>query len=323
MKKIKVIAATGLVLAGLGSQSLVAQAAPMKQIAFPMQSKQWEYSQEGNKIIISYGGNCNIQDILGQLENCFPSVNLPGGNCPEINLPGLECPGTNCPETDCPDANCPDTDCPGTNCPETESPDVNVPGPEAPENNNPGTDTPENERPEENLPGTGTPDVNIPETDAPGNTPENNNPGNNGSTDTTPEESPEEDSSDNNTHPYLKQVVDLVNAERAKEGLAPLTVNTKVQAAAQVRAMESEKLFSHTRPDGSSFATALKEQGVSYRRAGENIAWGQRTPQQVVNAWMNSAGHRANIMNPNFTTIGVGYYQNANGTNYWCQLFTN
>ena len=278
MKKIKVLAATGLILAGLGSQSLVAQAAPLKQISFPVQSKQWEYSQDGNKIIISYGGNCNIQDLLGQLQNCFPSVNLPGGNCPEINLPGLDCPGPNCP----------DTDCSGTNCPETESPDVNIPEPEAP-----------------------------------GSTPENNNPGNNGSTDTTPEEAPEEDSSDSNTHPYFKQVVDLVNAERAKEGLAPLSVNAKVQAAAQVRAMESEKLFSHTRPDGSSFATALKEQGVSYRRAGENIAWGQRTPQQVVNAWMNSAGHRANIMNPNFTTIGVGYYQNANGTNYWCQLFTN
>ena len=278
MKKIKVLAATGLILAGLGSQSLVAQAAPLKQISFPVQSKQWEYSQDGNKIIISYGGNCNIQDLLGQLQNCFPSVNLPGGNCPEINIPGLDCPGTNCPETDCP----------GTNCPETESPDVNIPEPEAP-----------------------------------GDTPENNNPGNNGSTDTTPEEAPGEDSSDSSTHPYLKQVVDLVNAERAKEGLAPLSVNAKVQAAAQVRAMESEKLFSHTRPDGSSFATALKEQGVSYRRAGENIAWGQRTPEQVVNAWMNSAGHRANIMNPNFTTIGVGYYQNANGTNYWCQLFTN
>ncbi len=299
MKKITLLTATALTLAGLGSQTMVAQAAPMKQIYFPMQSKQLEYCQDGNKIIISYGGNCNIQDILGQLENCFPSVSLPGGNCPEINIPGLECPGTNCPETDCP----------GTNCPETESPDVNVPKPEAPENNNPGTDTPETEAPDINIPGTGTP--------------ENNNPGNNGSTDTTPEESPEEDSSDSNAHPYLKQVVDLVNAERAKEGLAPLTVNVKVQAAAQVRAMESEKLFSHTRPDGSSFATALKEQNVSYRRAGENIAWGQRTPQQVVTAWMNSAGHRANIMNPGFTTIGVGYYQNANGTNYWCQLFTS
>ena len=101
-----------------------------------------------------------------------------------------------------------------------------------------------------------------------------------------------------------------------------MTIDTKVQAAAQVRAKECEQSFSHTRPNGTSFATALKEQNVSYRSAGENIAWGQRSPQEVVKAWMNSAGHRANIMNANFTTIGVGYYQNAKGTNYWCQLFT-
>ena len=133
---------------------------------------------------------------------------------------------------------------------------------------------------------------------------------------------PENDSSTNSEHAFIKQVVDLVNAERAKEGLSPLTIDTKVQAAAQVRAKECEQRFSHTRPNGSSFATALKEQNVSYRSAGENIAWGQRSPEAVMNAWMNSSGHRANIMNPNFTTIGIGYYQNANGTNYWCQLFT-
>lgn len=92
-------------------------------------------------------------------------------------------------------------------------------------------------------------------------------------------------------------------------------------AAAQVRAVECEQSFSHTRPNGTSFSTALKEQGVSYRRAGENIAWGQRSPEEVVNAWMNSEGHRANIMNSNFTKIGVGYYQNANGVKYWSQLF--
>ena len=123
-------------------------------------------------------------------------------------------------------------------------------------------------------------------------------------------------------HAYIKEVVDLVNAERAKEGLAPLAIDTKVQAAAQVRAKECEQRFSHTRPNGTSFATALKEQNVSYRSAGENIAWGQKTPKEVVTAWMNSPGHRANIMNVSFTTIGVGYYENARGTDYWCQLFT-
>lgn len=133
---------------------------------------------------------------------------------------------------------------------------------------------------------------------------------------------PEIEAPENNQNlSYIEQVVNLVNAERAKEGLAPLTIDKNVQAAAQVRAVECEKSFSHTRPNGSNFASALKEQGVSYRRAGENIAWGQRSPQEVVTAWMNSAGHRANIMNRSFTKIGVGYYQNAKGVNYWSQLF--
>ena len=120
---------------------------------------------------------------------------------------------------------------------------------------------------------------------------------------------------------YAERVVELVNQERAKEGLAPLTVNKSAEAAALVRARETEKSFSHTRPNGSSFSTALTEQGVSYRSAGENIAWGQKTPEQVMQGWMNSSGHRANIMNPRFTSIGVGYYRSASGTNYWTQLF--
>lgn len=183
--------------------------------------------------------------------------------------------------------------------------------------------------PEISLPDCNFPEIDKPETDAPDveapevNIPENNTPDNNGGSDDniTEDTTPEEDSN-NNEHAFIKQVVNLVNAERAKEGLSPLKIDTKVQAAAHVRAKECEKSFSHTRPNGSSFATALKEQNVSYRSAGENIAWGQRSPEAVMKAWMNSSGHRANIMNPNFTTIGVGYYQNANGTNYWCQLFT-
>lgn len=169
--------------------------------------------------------------------------------------------------------------------------------PEVPENNAPDTNIP-------TLPDTNQPENNTPETE-------------------TPEtETPETETPENNENlSYIEQVVSLVNIERAKEGLAPLTIDENVQAAAQVRALECEQSFSHTRPDGSSFATALKEQGVNYRRAGENIAWGQHSPKEVVTAWMNSAGHRANIMNANFTKIGVGYYQNAKGTNYWSQLF--
>ncbi len=198
----------------------------------------------------------------------------------------------------------------GITLPDCQIPEVNIPETETPEVDMPETEAPEIEAPEVNLPGNNTPDNNGGSND---NTTEENTPGDAPSVD-----SPSVDSQ----HAFIQEVVDLVNAERAKEGLSPLTIDTKVQAAAQVRAQECEQSFSHTRPNGSSFATALKEQNVSYRSAGENIAWGQRSPEQVMNAWMNSSGHRANIMNANFTTIGVGYYQNANGTNYWCQLFT-
>ncbi len=121
---------------------------------------------------------------------------------------------------------------------------------------------------------------------------------------------------------YQEQVVKLVNEERAKEGLVALTLDSAVQSAAQVRAKETATSFSHSRPNGTSFSTALTEAGVSYRGSGENIAWGQKTPEEVVSGWMNSQGHRANIMSSSFTKIGVGYYQNAQGVNYWTQLFT-
>lgn len=171
---------------------------------------------------------------------------------------------------------------PGNNKPEVEVPDNNIPN------------APETEAPENNIPESNKPENNVPEVETP---------------------------DDNESLTFVEQVVNLVNIERAKEGLAPLAVDKNVQAAAQVRAVEIKTSFSHTRPSGSNFSTALKEQGVSYRRSGENIAWGQRTPEEVVKAWMNSAGHRANIMNKNFTKIGVGYYQDAKGVNYWSQLF--
>lgn len=120
---------------------------------------------------------------------------------------------------------------------------------------------------------------------------------------------------------YEEQVVALVNAERAKEGLPALTVDEKLQSAALARAKETVQLFSHTRPNGTSCFTILKEYGISYRSAGENIAYGQRSPEEVVTGWMNSPGHRANIMNQNFTKIGIGYYQAPNGVKYWSQLF--
>lgn len=114
------------------------------------------------------------------------------------------------------------------------------------------------------------------------------------------------------------EVIRLVNEERAKEGLPALKTASALTQAAQVRAEELLTLFSHTRPDGRSCFTALGEAGVRYRAAGENIAMGYPTPAAVVEGWMNSPGHRANILNASYTTIGVGYNSQRN---CWVQMF--
>ena len=120
---------------------------------------------------------------------------------------------------------------------------------------------------------------------------------------------------------FASEVLRLVNVERTKAGLSPVSEGSSaLVSAANKRAEEVAKVFSHTRPDGSSCFTVLGEYGVSYRSAGENIASGQTTPAEVVNAWMNSEGHRANILGANFTSLGVGVYKN--GSSYtWVQLF--
>ena len=117
---------------------------------------------------------------------------------------------------------------------------------------------------------------------------------------------------------YKQAVFDLVNIERAKAGLSPLEYYTDGQLAGDIRANEIAKKFAHERPDGNSCFTVFKEIGVSYGYAGENIARGQRTPEIVVNDWMNSPGHRGNILDPNYTYLIVGYDAK---TNSWVQLF--
>ena len=85
--------------------------------------------------------------------------------------------------------------------------------------------------------------------------------------------------------------------------------------------MKDKGYFSHTSPTYGSPFDMMKNFGISYSYAGENIAKGQRSPQQVMNGWMNSSGHRANILSANFTEIGVGYTVDQNGTTYWTQMF--
>ncbi|MBQ8697361.1 MAG: SafA/ExsA family spore coat assembly protein [Clostridia bacterium] len=119
---------------------------------------------------------------------------------------------------------------------------------------------------------------------------------------------------------YEQEVIRLVNVERAKNGLAPLTYDWELSRVARYKSqdMKDNKYFSHTSPTYGSPFQMMKAFGITYKSAGENIARGQKTPQAVVNAWMNSSGHRANILNASFTKIGVGYVADGN---YWTQMF--
>lgn len=119
---------------------------------------------------------------------------------------------------------------------------------------------------------------------------------------------------------YADQVLDLVNQERGNKGLSKLTKDSNLENAANKRATELVSTFSHTRPDGSSCFTVYEDFSISYGYKAENIAEGQRTPEEVVNAWINSEGHRKNILNENYSKLGVGVYE-KDGIIYWTQLF--
>lgn len=119
------------------------------------------------------------------------------------------------------------------------------------------------------------------------------------------------------------EVLNLVNQERQKAGLQPLKMSDKLVSLAEMKAqdMAQKNYFSHTSPTYGTPFEMLQRYGVSYRSAGENIAAGQTTAQSVMNDWMNSSGHRANILNSSFTEIGVGYYAGGSYRTEWVQLF--
>ncbi|MGM9954414.1 MAG: CAP domain-containing protein, partial [Peribacillus sp.] len=119
---------------------------------------------------------------------------------------------------------------------------------------------------------------------------------------------------------FEQEVVTLTNAERAKQGLAALEIDTELSKVARAKSqdMKDNNYFDHNSPTYGSPFDMMKQFGISYTSAGENIAQGQQTPEEVVEAWMNSQGHRENIMNASFTHIGVGYVESGN---YWTQQF--
>lgn len=117
-----------------------------------------------------------------------------------------------------------------------------------------------------------------------------------------------------------KEVFNLINAERKKEGKAPLKNSSVLNDVAKVRAKEISTYFSHTRPDGSSCFSVIDGLNIRWKILGENIAGGFNEPSRVMTAWMNSSGHRANILNDSFESVGIACYR-YNGNCYWVQFF--
>jgi len=177
-----------------------------------------------------------------------------------------------------------------------------------------------------------TPDTNLPEQDnnkPETNLPEQDNNQNNGGQDSiVPPSSPEVELPENNDTPnvesaineFEREVIRLVNQIRVENGLSELETDEELSRVARIKSqdMKDNGYFSHTSPTYGSPFDMMQSFGISYSSAGENIAKGQSSPQAVVNAWMNSSGHRANILNSSYTAIGVGYVA---GGNYWTQLF--
>ena len=125
---------------------------------------------------------------------------------------------------------------------------------------------------------------------------------------------------DSSAQALVKQVLDIVNQERRRNGVPSLSWDNTLAQIAQIRAKEINGYFSHTRPNGANWDSLLNEYRVGWSRNGENIANGQDSAQKVMNTWMNSSGHRANILDSRFTHLGVGAYHDGRQY-YWVQVF--
>ncbi|MBD3107543.1 serine protease [Bacillus sp. AGMB 02131] len=219
------------------------------------------------------------------------------------------------PETDSPviDNQKPETDSPVTDNqkPETDSPVI--------DNQKPETDSPviDNQKPETDSPVTDSqkPETNTPEIENPTPEVDTNKPGTEIQGPSTGEENTSTEVS-----AFEREVLELTNVERTKAGLSPLTLDTELSKVARIKSqdMKDQNYFSHTSPTYGSPFDMMTTFGISYKSAAENIAQGQTTPAAVVEAWMNSQGHRENILNASYTHIGIGHVSDGN---YWTQMF--
>lgn len=119
------------------------------------------------------------------------------------------------------------------------------------------------------------------------------------------------------------EVVRLVNVERSKRGLQQLTQNWELSRVARYKSQDmiNKGYFDHQSPTYGSPFRMMESFGIRFSAAAENIAYGQRTPQEVMTSWMNSAGHRSNILSASFSQIGVGAAKDSKGNIYWTQMF--
>ena len=300
--KLKTILALGVLTLATASSAVTASASSLENNV-NISNKSLVYSN--TKYKFSAKPNCSVKPELKPDKD---------NSCKDKNHNDKNCNNTNKPEDN---NNSDSTNKPDNNKPESNKPEDN--------NNSGSTNKPNNNKPESNKPednnnsgSTDKPDNNKPES----NKPEDNN---NNKSDSTnkPDDNNNSGSTSESFSAYQKEVVDLVNIERAKAGLNPLTLDSSISNVATKKSQDmiDNNYFSHNSPTYGSPFDMLKKFGISYKTAGENIAMGQKTPKEVVNAWMNSEGHRKNIMNPNFSKIGVGVAQKSGGSIYWTQIF--
>lgn len=249
----------------------------------------------------------------------FPGQGPAAGQTPEIQLPETQTPGAEWFPGQGPAAGqSPEVQAPGTQTPGAEW----FPGQGPDAGQTPEVQLPDIQGPQTQFPDMQLPDLQSPWTDWLPWFGGQNNGQNNGGAGQQPGTGTGGQSGDSGEMAsYITRIVELVNVQRAAAGLSPVTASAALSAAADVRAQEIVGNFSHYRPNGTYFNTVLDQRGISYNGAGENIAYGYDTPERVMTEWMNSAGHRANILDSRYTKLGVGYYEQG-GVKYWTQMFT-
>ena len=301
--KLKTMLALGVLTLATASSAVTASASSLENNV-NLSNKSLVYSN--TKYKFSAKPNCSVKPELKPDKD---------NSCKDKNHNDKNCNNTNKPEDN--------NNSGSTNKPENNNNSGSTNKPE--DNNNSGsTNKPEDDN---NSGSTDKPEDNN---NSESNKPEDNNSGstnkpedNNNSESNKPEDNNNSGSTNGNFSAYQKEVVDLVNIERSKAGLNPLTLDSSVSNVATKKSQDmiDNNYFSHNSPTYGSPFDMLKKFGISYKTAGENIAMGQKTPKEVVNAWMNSEGHRKNILNPNFSKIGVGVAQKSGGSLYWTQIF--